>query len=46
VRDTLKWAARMLYYLGFDYEDIVRDMGSLAELAELERDVSDPFLHV
>ena len=36
VRDTLKWAARFLYYLGFDYEDIIRDLGSLAELAELE----------
>jgi hypothetical protein len=36
VRDTLKWAARLLYYLGFDYEDIIRDLGSLAELAELE----------
>jgi hypothetical protein len=37
VRDTLQWAARMLYYLGFEYEDVVRDLGSsLAELAELE----------
>ena len=36
IRDTLKWAARLLYYLGFDYEDIIRDLGSLAELAELE----------
>ncbi|KAF1959881.1 hypothetical protein CC80DRAFT_523762 [Byssothecium circinans] len=36
VRETLKWAARLLYYLGFDYEDIIRDLGSLAELAELE----------
>lgn len=37
VRDTLKWAASLLYYLGFDYEDIIRDLGSsLAELAELE----------
>jgi hypothetical protein len=35
-RDTLKWAARLLYYLGFDYEDIIRDLGSLAELAQLE----------
>jgi hypothetical protein len=35
-RDTLKWAARFLYYLGFDYEDIIRDLGSLAELAQLE----------
>jgi hypothetical protein len=26
----------LLYYLGFDYEDIIRDLGSLAELAELE----------
>lgn len=36
VRDTLKWAARLLYYLGFDHEDIVRELGSLADLAELE----------
>lgn len=35
-RGTLKWAARLLYYLGFDYEDIIRDFGGLAELAELE----------
>ncbi|KAH7139337.1 hypothetical protein B0J11DRAFT_41291 [Dendryphion nanum] len=36
MRMTLKWAARLLYYMGFDYEDIVQDLGSLAELAELE----------
>lgn len=37
VRDTLRWAARLLHHLGSDYEDIMRDMGSsLAELAELE----------
>lgn len=37
VRDTLRWAARLLYHLGYDHEDIARDMGSsLAELAELE----------
>ncbi|USP73969.1 hypothetical protein yc1106_01243 [Curvularia clavata] len=40
VRDTLRWATRLLYYLGFDYEDIVRDLGSLAELAELEAPVA------
>lgn len=35
--DTLRWAARLLHNLGYDYEDIVRDMGSdLAELAGLE----------
>lgn len=34
--ETVKWAARLLYYLGFDYEDIVRDVGSLAELDEVE----------
>ncbi|KAH7380181.1 hypothetical protein BKA66DRAFT_465926 [Pyrenochaeta sp. MPI-SDFR-AT-0127] len=40
-RDTLKWAARLLYYLGFDYEDTIRDLGSsLAELAELEAPVA------
>ncbi|PSN66751.1 hypothetical protein BS50DRAFT_573563 [Corynespora cassiicola Philippines] len=36
VSETLKWATKLLYYLGFDYEDIVRDLGSLAELANLE----------
>ncbi|KAF2645159.1 hypothetical protein P280DRAFT_390637 [Massarina eburnea CBS 473.64] len=36
VRSTLKWAARLLYYLGFDYEDIVRDLGTLTDLADLE----------
>jgi hypothetical protein len=35
-RDTLRWAARLLYYLGYEHEDIVRDLGSLAKLAELE----------
>ncbi|KAH7400709.1 hypothetical protein DE146DRAFT_471294 [Phaeosphaeria sp. MPI-PUGE-AT-0046c] len=35
--DTLRWAARLLHNLGYDYEDIVRDMGSdLAKLAGLE----------
>ncbi|KAF2708198.1 hypothetical protein K504DRAFT_468553 [Pleomassaria siparia CBS 279.74] len=41
-RETLKWAARLLYYLGFDYEDITRDLGSLAELAELAAPVAAP----
>jgi hypothetical protein len=37
VSNRLKWAARLLHNLGYDYDDIVRDMGnSLAELAELE----------
>ncbi|KAJ4350524.1 uncharacterized protein N0V89_009145 [Didymosphaeria variabile] len=36
IRKTLEWAAKMLYYLGFDYEDIIRDLGNLAELAGLE----------
>lgn len=36
LRETLKWAARLLYYMGFDYEDITRDVGNLAELADLE----------
>ena len=35
-RDTLRWAARLLYCLGYDYEDVIRDLGSLAMLAELE----------
>jgi hypothetical protein len=37
VRDTLRWAARHLLDLGYDYEAILHDMGSsLAELAEVE----------
>ncbi|KAF2852189.1 hypothetical protein T440DRAFT_466896 [Plenodomus tracheiphilus IPT5] len=37
MRNTLRWAVRMLYWLGYDYEEIVRDLGSsLAELAEIE----------
>jgi hypothetical protein len=37
VRHTLKWAARILYNLGYDYGDVLSDMGStLADLAELE----------
>ncbi|KAF1999674.1 hypothetical protein P154DRAFT_436806 [Amniculicola lignicola CBS 123094] len=35
-KKTLRWAARLLYYLGLDYEDIIRDFGSLAELAQIE----------
>ncbi|KAF2727432.1 hypothetical protein EJ04DRAFT_137970 [Polyplosphaeria fusca] len=35
-KQTLNWASRLLYYLGFDYEDVIRDLGSLTELAELE----------
>jgi hypothetical protein len=40
VRDTLKWAARMLYHLGFDHGDIVRGLGNLAPLAKLEAPAS------
>jgi hypothetical protein len=41
VRSTLKWAARVLHRLGYEYEDISRDMGSsLTELAELEAPVA------
>lgn len=36
-QETLQWAAKLLYHLGFDYEDIIRDLGTLAEIAELER---------
>ncbi|EOA82503.1 uncharacterized protein SETTUDRAFT_140637 [Exserohilum turcica Et28A] len=36
VVDTVRWAARVLYCLGVDYDDIVGDLGSLAELAGLE----------
>ena len=41
-RDTLRWAARLLYYLGYDYENIIRDLGSLAKLAELEAPNASP----
>ncbi|KAK7191522.1 hypothetical protein DPSP01_011039 [Paraphaeosphaeria sporulosa] len=40
MRETLKWAARLLYYMGFDYEDIMRDLGSLADLAGLAAPVA------
>ncbi|CAA9966649.1 hypothetical protein PTMSG1_10008 [Pyrenophora teres f. maculata] len=40
VRDTLQWAARLLYYLGFNYEDILRDLGNLGPLAEIEGPVA------
>ncbi|KAF2445118.1 hypothetical protein P171DRAFT_431869 [Karstenula rhodostoma CBS 690.94] len=40
MRETLKWAARLLYYMGFDYEDIIRDLGSLAVLADVETPVA------
>lgn len=40
-RDTLRWAAHFLRALGYDYEDIVRDLGSLAKLAELEAPPAD-----
>jgi len=37
VRNTLRWIARLLHNLGYDHEDIVRDVGNgLAELAGLE----------
>lgn len=37
VCDTLQWAARILYSLGYDYEDVLSDMGSaLKDLADLE----------
>jgi hypothetical protein len=40
VRDTLKWAARILYTLGYDYDDVLSDMGTtLADLAGLEAPV-------
>jgi hypothetical protein len=39
-RETLKWAARLLYYLGYDYEDIIGVFGGLAELAELKAPLS------
>ncbi|KAL5120674.1 hypothetical protein ACEQ8H_001423 [Pleosporales sp. CAS-2024a] len=41
VGDTLKWAARLLWRLGYDNEDIVRDMGTtLAKLVELDAPVA------
>lgn len=37
VRNTVEWAARLLHNLGFDHEDIKRDLGgSLAKLVELQ----------
>jgi hypothetical protein len=44
VHSTLKWAEHVLHRLGYDYEDISRDMGSLAELAELEAPAAPPDL--
>jgi hypothetical protein len=35
-RETSIWAARLLQSIGQDAEDIVRDLGSLAEFAEFE----------
>jgi hypothetical protein len=40
MRETLRWAARLLYYMGFDHEDIIRDLGSLAVLADLKSPVA------
>lgn len=42
VRHTVRWAARLLYSLGYEYEDIVSELGSLAELAELEAPKASP----
>jgi hypothetical protein len=42
VRYTVRWAARLLYCLGYEYEDIVSELGSLAELAELEAPKASP----
>jgi hypothetical protein len=39
-RDTLRWAARMLVNLGFDFEDITRGLGNLAALAKIEAPAS------
>ena len=36
VCDTLQWAIHLLYCLGYDYQDIKGDLGSLARLAEFE----------
>jgi len=37
LRDTVQWAAKMLFSLGYEHQDILRDLGSsLAEIAELE----------
>ncbi|KAH8732558.1 hypothetical protein GQ44DRAFT_697809 [Phaeosphaeriaceae sp. PMI808] len=36
-RKTLRWAVKILHHLGYEYEDIIHDLGSsLTELAELE----------
>jgi hypothetical protein len=46
VRDTLRWAARLLLDLGYDYEAIVRDMGSsLTGLADLEAPAPTDFVN-
>jgi hypothetical protein len=37
LRTTLRWASELLYNLGFDFEDVVRDLGDLAQIAELQR---------
>lgn len=36
MRRTLRWAAKLFYSLGVDYEDTLHNLGSLAEIAELE----------
>ncbi|KAG9192925.1 hypothetical protein G6011_11659 [Alternaria panax] len=35
-RDTLRWAAMMLYRLGYEYEDYLAGLGGLAVLAKTE----------
>ncbi|PVI06112.1 hypothetical protein DM02DRAFT_34660 [Periconia macrospinosa] len=35
-RETLRWSVQLLYYLGADYREAVRELGELAELAEGE----------
>jgi hypothetical protein len=36
IRETLQWAAKLLYSLGFEYEDVLRDLGGLAETVDLQ----------
>lgn len=43
VRGTIQWATRLLRNLGFEHEDITRDLGNLARLAELEAPPSQDF---
>ncbi|KAF2747977.1 hypothetical protein M011DRAFT_26345 [Sporormia fimetaria CBS 119925] len=36
IRETLRWAAEKLHYLGLDDEDVARELGDVGEIAELQ----------